>query len=165
MKADLREIGTRIEGVIKKEGISRAKLGELLEVGEGAIGRHIRGEVDPGTIALVKIAQLGNVTLDWLITGREPEQSKPEISREEALKEVAKAAYQGDKAFAQSICEAAGLYPSPSGLKEDEAQLVEHYRHASDEIREEAMGMLERSARRSRENAEGGSNCAGKKSA
>lgn len=72
MNIKLKDIGARIERVIKDKDISRAQLGELLGLGEGAIGRHIRGETDPGTIALAKIAELGGITLDELITGKPP---------------------------------------------------------------------------------------------
>jgi len=82
----MRHIGERIDAIIKKAGISRARLGEILGVKEGAIGRHIRGETDPGALALFKIAQIGGVTIDWLITGKNNGNQNEGKTIEEALK-------------------------------------------------------------------------------
>lgn len=71
MNNDLAEIGQRIEKVMRENRISRARIGQFLGVGHGAIGRYIRGEADAGAIFLSKIASICNVTTDWLITGVE----------------------------------------------------------------------------------------------
>jgi transcriptional regulator with XRE-family HTH domain len=72
MKIDVKEIGARIKEVRDRKGLKQGDLGQLLGVQGPAISKYEKGLQDPGTIALVKIAEFGNVTLDWLITGKEP---------------------------------------------------------------------------------------------
>lgn len=72
MDNELTEIGKRIEEAAKKNNLSRAEIGDILDVGVGAVGRYIRGEADAGAIGLSKIAKHCNVSVGWLLTGKEP---------------------------------------------------------------------------------------------
>lgn len=72
MEIKLENIGQRIDEVMRRSRLNRKSLGDLLGVGEGAVGRYIRGEADPGAAALAKIADLGEITLDELILGEKP---------------------------------------------------------------------------------------------
>ncbi|MCP3177269.1 helix-turn-helix domain-containing protein [Desulfuromonas sp. KJ2020] len=146
--------------------MTQADLGDLLGIEKAAVSKYEKGGAKRGVPieSLQKIACACKVTLDWLITGKEPDRPK-EPSREAALVELAKAAYQGDKAFAQSICEAAGLYSSNSSLSKEEMLLVENYRAASQKIRRAAFNMLEDDAQESRGNGGGGSDLAEQNSA
>jgi len=76
MMTNMRTLGERIDLVLTENGISRAGLGELLGVGQGAVGRYIRNESDPGSAGLAKIAEIGKVSIDWLVTGN-GDQYKP----------------------------------------------------------------------------------------
>lgn len=164
MKNHTNAIGARIRQIRKGAKLTQTELGELLGVGTTAVSDYENENTSPSPLSLVKISEIGNVSLDWLITGRD-HQRVLEITREEALKEVAKAAYQGDKAFAQSICEAAGLYSSNGGMSKEEMLLVENYRAASQKIRRAAFNMLEDDAQESRGNDGGGSGLAEQNSA
>lgn len=66
----LRDIGERIETILRKTGMTRSDLGARLGVKEGAVGKYIRGASDPGAAALAKIAEIGGVSIDYLITGK-----------------------------------------------------------------------------------------------
>jgi len=68
------DIGQRIRFVRQKVGLTQPELGEQLGVEKAAISKYEAGEAKRGVPIefLAKIAELGNVTLDWLITGREP---------------------------------------------------------------------------------------------
>jgi transcriptional regulator with XRE-family HTH domain len=164
METNLREIGIRIEGVIKKAGISRAKLGEKLGIKEGAVGRQIRGETDPGTVALVKIAEIGNVSLDYLITGEGVGQELPPTDPIEMLifgnpKTVEKIK---DRLRSEVHEE---LAPYKNELKPDAVRLLDAWEHASTDIKKAALTILEQSAKESREIDGGGSDLAGQQSA
>jgi transcriptional regulator with XRE-family HTH domain len=143
-------LGDRIKSVRLKIGAAQKEFGKNFDVSPSAISSYERGEKTPQVDTLAKIAAMGGVSLDWLITGKEAATQTKIVTREEALKEVARAAYQGDKSFARGICEAAGLYVTENGLEKEEVLLIEAYRCASEEIREEALGMLKRSAERSK---------------
>ena len=85
MDNELIEIGKRIEEAAKRTNLSRAEIGDILEVGVGAVGRYIRGEADAGAIGLSKIAKHCNVSIGWLLTGKEPgliEQEQPAAKEE-----------------------------------------------------------------------------------
>lgn len=72
METSLEKIGERIRGIREMLGLTQASMGALLFVSPQAISTYEKGRSDPGAIALAKIAELGNVTIDWLITGKEP---------------------------------------------------------------------------------------------
>ncbi len=83
MNYDLAEIGKRIKACLdKREDVSRDDLGRLLGVGAGAIGRYVRGEADPGSIGIAKIADFFKVSVVWLISGEEDKTSPVEICSE-----------------------------------------------------------------------------------
>lgn len=134
-------LGGRIRKIREELKLTLVGFGQRVSIGKSALQSWETNATSPSPDQLAKIAELGNVSLDWLITGKEHKEHR-EITPEEALKEVAKAAYSGDKAFAQSICEAAGLYSSASELNQEETVLVENYRAASQKIRRAAFNML-----------------------
>lgn len=86
MDNELTEIGKRIEEAAKKNNLSRTEIGDILEVGVGAVGRYIRGEADAGAIGLSKIAKHCNVSIGWLLTGKDP--GLPEKEQPLATEEV-----------------------------------------------------------------------------
>jgi transcriptional regulator with XRE-family HTH domain len=88
MDTDLKAIGKRISQIIEGTGLSRKALGDSLGVGEAAVGRYIRGEVDAGAARLAKIAREGGVSTDWLITGEESKRPSVEITDEEIVRQI-----------------------------------------------------------------------------
>ena len=69
----------RLKKAIKQSGLSQKKISKLLNIPEITIGRITRGEVEPGIFKVAAIAQLLNVSLDWLITGIEPQKKEESI--------------------------------------------------------------------------------------
>ena len=72
MDNELKEMGKRILAIMKDAGLTRDELGDILGVGPGAVGKYIRGESSPGQKKLKIIANLGETTIDWLLTGNGP---------------------------------------------------------------------------------------------
>gem|GEM_PF-1582866 len=163
MENTQRDIGLRISEILEKLGMSRDDLGRHLDVRVGAVGKYIRGDSDPGAIRLAKIAEIGNVTLDWLITGKEPPAAEKPAGEEQALAYAVRNPGILASVVDGMVKEELEKYEGKRKhlLEDDERQLLENYKNASEEMREEAFGLLERSARRSREIAGGGLGSAG----
>jgi transcriptional regulator with XRE-family HTH domain len=149
MKVDMKQLGARIKAIRDREDLTQEAFGRLIGVQGAAISKYEKGDIDPGTDGLANIAEIGKVTVDWLITGKESGSPTKPPTREEALKEIAKAAYQGDKSFALSICEAAGLYTKPT-TDPCLAKLIDAWPDASEEIQQAAVDMVDKSATRLR---------------
>lgn len=49
--------------------MSRTELGARLNVKEGAVGKYERNDSEPSSINLYKIAQLGGISVEELVTG------------------------------------------------------------------------------------------------
>jgi len=65
-----KEIGGRIKTIRKTKKKSLEALGEIIGVGKSSVHGYESGENYPSPEAMIKIAQLGEKTLDWLITGK-----------------------------------------------------------------------------------------------
>jgi transcriptional regulator with XRE-family HTH domain len=65
-------LGGRIRRVREGEGLTLVGLGELLGLGKSAVSQYEHSVTNPSPETLVKIAEIGNVTIDWLITGKKP---------------------------------------------------------------------------------------------
>lgn len=69
-----KERGKRIKAIRKKIGDNQKEFGVRLGgLGTSTVSGYETGDVEPKCNALQKIAELGGVTLDWLITGKEPD--------------------------------------------------------------------------------------------
>ncbi|WP_017815781.1 helix-turn-helix domain-containing protein [Paenibacillus shenyangensis] len=73
----------RIELLIKNKGITKKSFCEQLKISTGNFGDWKRGKSTPGTHKLIEIAAYFDVSLDWLLIGKErqaemiKEQSSP----------------------------------------------------------------------------------------
>lgn len=85
---DLMAVGQRIKDIRKLKSMSQAELGELLERGQSAIYSWESGESFPRMPELIKLAELGETTIDWICTGSKPIADSPSFS--EASLEVAR---------------------------------------------------------------------------
>jgi len=65
-----KEIGERVKLIRSKGRLTLEGLGDLLGVGKSAVFSYEDGNSYPNPESLIKIAELGNVSLDWLITGK-----------------------------------------------------------------------------------------------
>ena len=68
------ELGKRIRKAVDLSGKNQKELAPLIGVYPSNISRWIKGENAPSWECLVKIATFGNVSLDWLLTGKESKQ-------------------------------------------------------------------------------------------
>ncbi len=64
-------LANQIKNLRKKAGMSQLQLAEKLNVGPSAIGMYEQGRRMPAVEMLIEIANLFDVSLDYLITGRE----------------------------------------------------------------------------------------------
>lgn len=165
MTIEKQTIGDRIRAIREEKRLTLAALGALLGLGKSAVSQYEHNVTSPSPETLAKIAEIGERSIDWLVTGRNREQTTVPPTREEALKEAVRSAFQGDVELAKGICEAAGLYSSGQTTTDAERLLLDAYRLASEEIKKAALRMLEESANESRRIVGGGSNSAGLKSA
>jgi transcriptional regulator with XRE-family HTH domain len=76
----MQTIYERIESLIKKNKMTKKLFCEELGISTGNLGDWKRGKSTPSTNKLIMIGDYFNVSLDWLIVGREPQN---DILREE----------------------------------------------------------------------------------
>lgn len=51
--------------------MNQGEFGEILGIKRSAVSKYENGESSPDPESLAKIAELGEVTIDWLVTGKE----------------------------------------------------------------------------------------------
>lgn len=76
----MKTIYERIEYLIKNKRMTKKLFCEELGISTGNLGDWKRGKSTPSTNKLVEIGAYFNISLDWLILGREP---KNELLKEE----------------------------------------------------------------------------------
>ncbi|MCJ8013128.1 helix-turn-helix domain-containing protein [Paenibacillus sp. KQZ6P-2] len=69
----MQSIYDRIESLIKMRGMTKKLFCEELGISTGNLGDWKRGKSTPSTNKLVEIASYFDVSLDWLILGKEQE--------------------------------------------------------------------------------------------
>lgn len=73
--------GSRLLQARKKKGMSQEKLAKVLGTKGPAIGRYERDEMKPSIEAAAKMAQILDVSLDWLVGHTDLELDKKMIQR------------------------------------------------------------------------------------
>ncbi len=71
MNKDNVKLGLRIKAAREKASMNQAEFAEKLGIFPTHLNRWEKGKVAPGWTALVEIAMICNVTLDWLLTGND----------------------------------------------------------------------------------------------
>jgi len=61
----------QLQKLMDREGLNQQEMAQLLGVSQPAISLYLRGRIPPAEI-LMKMAQLGHTTVDWLLTGNTP---------------------------------------------------------------------------------------------
>ncbi|BAU58625.1 transcriptional regulator [Halorhodospira halochloris] len=69
-------LGARIAAIATSVG-GKKRLAELVNISEGHLYRYISEANEPTASKLVALAHIGEVSLDWLLTGRESGQQVP----------------------------------------------------------------------------------------
>jgi transcriptional regulator with XRE-family HTH domain len=80
-----RDLGVRIRQIRKSLGLNQRNLGELLGVGVSAVSAYESGGAVPSPESLIIIAQHGEVSIDYLVTGSASERSMPREKNEERI--------------------------------------------------------------------------------
>jgi len=73
MTTSKKAAGERIHTIRKSKKMSLEALGEHLGVGKSSVHGYENGDNWPSHESLIKIAELGETTVDWILTGKEPE--------------------------------------------------------------------------------------------
>lgn len=81
MKNNKQTIGQRIKELRELKGLTQAQLGELIFVSDKTISKWEKDKSEPDSNSLVLLAEKLNVTLDYLLTGKEPETEEESVSR------------------------------------------------------------------------------------
>lgn len=163
MKIDMKEIGARIRRIRDEKGLTQEEFGKLIGVQGAAVSKYEKGDIDPGTAGIVRIAETGGVAIDWLITGKGPPPSPAKMTDEDILVLALTSKPAADKyreKVKEEVREELGRYEQDRRqvrLSDEERKLVENYRVASGKIRKAAYNMLEDDAQESRTDAGGGS--------
>ena len=90
MKTTKTDIGIRIHDARKKLHYLQKEVGDIVGCGKQAICSYEKGVAYPNPETLAKIASALNVTLDWLITGKNSQETKhSDPALESAVKEHA----------------------------------------------------------------------------
>lgn len=145
-----KDIGHRIKRLREEAGLNQSGLGVHLGVGKTMVSKYEAGAAKVTPEALLTLSNLFNVSLDYLLSGASRPVSPLPPSKEDALRLILTSdtsLVEHIKAYFRSQAhEEMGNY---SSLTNEEHRLIEAYHCASEEIREEALGMLVRSAERS----------------
>jgi transcriptional regulator with XRE-family HTH domain len=67
----MQTIYERIEYLIKQKGLTKKSFCEQLNISTGNMGDWKRGKTTPGTHKLIEIGAFFQVSLDWLILGKD----------------------------------------------------------------------------------------------
>lgn len=77
----MKEIGERIALLLKRKQMSQKDLAMMVGVTESALSRYIKNEREPRIDVLANIATALDTTVDYLVTGAQPETDFDEIYR------------------------------------------------------------------------------------
>jgi transcriptional regulator with XRE-family HTH domain len=69
------QIGLRIQAIMKAAGITQRGIANYLGVSQPAVSFYLQGRLPPADV-LLKIARLGDTTIEWILTGEEKSKQK-----------------------------------------------------------------------------------------
>ncbi len=72
MNYDMKECGERIRQLRKAQGMTQEQLALKLNIGDRHLRKIEAGEKGPSIDILVEISALFNISLDYIIVGRQP---------------------------------------------------------------------------------------------
>ena len=68
MRVNKKEIAKRIREIMEELRVTQLQLADLLGVSQPAISLYLKGRIPPAEV-LLQIAQLGETTVEWILTG------------------------------------------------------------------------------------------------
>jgi len=66
---DPKSVSLRIDLLRRRNSLSQEQMAEILEVSQPAISKYLRDRIPPAEL-LYKLAQWGQTTVEWILTGR-----------------------------------------------------------------------------------------------
>ncbi len=72
----LLNIGERIRHIRKTKNLKQAEFARLINSTQNNIAKYENGYTEPNIDTLARIANVGNVSLDWLLTGEDKKRSQ-----------------------------------------------------------------------------------------
>ena len=74
-------LGARIAALRRQAGMNQAQLAELLQISASAVGMYEQGRREPSAQMLLALARAFGVSVDFLLTGKPPEQDTSQRRR------------------------------------------------------------------------------------
>lgn len=84
-------LGARIAALRRDVGMSQAELAERLKISPSAVGMYEQGRREPSADTLVALADIFQVSTDYLLTGRPMEQSEQDVLSRMLLESIGSA--------------------------------------------------------------------------
>jgi transcriptional regulator with XRE-family HTH domain len=78
---DRLQVSLRIKEIMKRVGITQKGLADYLSISQPAVSLYLQGRIPPADV-LLKIAELGGTTVEWILSGT-PGQSMETLKVEE----------------------------------------------------------------------------------
>lgn len=64
-----KDVSRRIDLLRRQNSLSQEKLAEILEVSQPAVSKYLKDRIPPAEL-LYKLAQLGQTTMEWILSGQ-----------------------------------------------------------------------------------------------
>ena len=65
----LSEVSQRIDLIRKQNGWTQGQLAEALQLSQPAVSKYLKERI-PSAEALLRLAKIGNTTIEWILTGQ-----------------------------------------------------------------------------------------------
>ena len=65
---DPKEISSRIDWIRRQNNLTQEQLASILNISQPAVSKYLRERIPPAE-ALLRIAELGRTTIEWILTG------------------------------------------------------------------------------------------------
>ena len=72
-------LGVRITALRRAKGWSQGELAKRLRISPSTVGMYEQGRREPSTAVLMAMSELFGVTVDYLLTGKTPQQDKESV--------------------------------------------------------------------------------------
>jgi transcriptional regulator with XRE-family HTH domain len=66
---DPKEVSRRINWIRQQNSLTQEQLASVLNISQPAVSKYLRERIPPAD-ALLRIAELGRTTIEWILTGR-----------------------------------------------------------------------------------------------
>jgi len=64
-----KEVSRRIDWIRRQNNLTQEQLASILKISQPAVSKYLRERIPPAE-ALLRIAELGSTTIEWILTGR-----------------------------------------------------------------------------------------------